>query len=163
MLRVLLVASYLLGALACERPTTGLSLFDKYYLPYELKLEPQVLDQEPLLKPAYDAYLRRDFKEVARVTGDFTRNEVRLPLVMLIQSIAYIELDSNRQAIDMLSVVEAHPAYGAYSSWYKALALLREGDTILADLALESIHETTAPPKLYADALRLRAELKELP
>ncbi len=142
-------------AAGCQRPSKGEQLFQEFYQPYEIETDPTAPAISPLLTEAEAAYQREDYETVAELTGRFTRENYRLPKVMMGQAIAWIELGHPDSALQNLEIVNAHPLYRDHTRWYRALVHVRVGDFVAADAVLEEI--LNDPNTQYAErATRLR-------
>ena len=134
-------------------------LFVKYYEPFEIQLNPGAAVHHPELDTAYAAYLDQDYVTVERITTYFLKEYYSVPQVMFAQSIAFVELGRDDEAIQNFRTLAMHPMFGASANWYLSLVYVRNHRIEDARPLLERLGRSYEPEK--ENALALLKELAE--
>ncbi|MEM6398596.1 MAG: hypothetical protein AAF741_19765 [Bacteroidota bacterium] len=119
------------------------SLFDKHYEPFEVQLRQNAEVTYPELDTAYQAYQSGDFKTVERITTRFLDEQFSIPQVMFAQTIAFVELGRDEEAIRNFKTLSMHPFLGASAKWYKGLVHLRNGEIEEAKTLFVEVRDRT--------------------
>ncbi|MEM6879512.1 MAG: hypothetical protein AAF544_13180 [Bacteroidota bacterium] len=112
----------------CNNTPDYQSLFDKHYEPFEIQLRQNAEVTYPILDTAYQAYLDEDYETVDQLTTQFLDEYFSVPQVMFAQTIAFVELHKDEEAISNFKTLAMHPFLGASAKWYRGLVHLRRGE-----------------------------------
>lgn len=135
-------------------------LFEQYYEPFAVQLNPDAAVHHPELDTAYLAYQNADYATVERITTKFLEEYYSVPQVMFAQSIAFVELDKDEEAINNFRTLAMHPFLGPQAEWYLSLVYVRNGRAEEAKPLLEKLGRSYEPEK--EKALALLKDLAEI-
>lgn len=128
-------------------------LFEQYYEPFAVQLNPDAAVHHPELDTAYLAYQNGDYATVERITTTFLEEYYSVPQVMFAQSIAFVELNRDEEAINNFRTLAMHPFFGSQAQWYLSLVYIRNGRLEEAKPLLEKLGRSYDPEKEKALAL----------